>query len=453
MARRVSLHDPDRFLLKRRGFFSYSRRVPKQLKDLDDRWPCVRVALGTQDLAQARAQRDIMEKADSYLWSSLIMGMEKNAAMTTYRHAVAKASALGFTYRHASTLPHVEEPDQVMARIMTVADEPRESITYQAALGTIDTPKVKVSESLRIYMEEIVADELVGKSENQKRNWKKVKQRAVDNFVEVVSDKPVDEITREDAKAVYDLWRKRIAPATGKATHSASSGNRDVGNMRVLLSSYMKHIGVDDYKNPFDGFSFSEKVKRSRPPFSVGWITGKIMHPGALAGLNDQARGILLALIETGCRPSEIINLNADRIFVDSLVPYIDIRPNVDTANPREIKTASSRRQIPLVGIALEVFKKHPKGFPHYADREELFSATATKFLRSNGLFETPEHKIYSFRHAFEDRMKVAGIDTELRMILMGHSNDRPQYGKGGSLEWRRQEMMKIVLPFGGSIV
>jgi integrase len=347
----------------------------------------------------------------------------------------------------------MEQPDEIMARVMAVMDEPPGSLTESAVLGALDVPKVKVSEALRIYMEEIVADELVGKSENQKRNWKKVKQRAVDNFIAEVGDKPVDEITREDARKIYDLWRKRIAPPTGKATHSASSGNRDVGNMRVLLSAYMKHVGVDGYKNPFDGFSFSEKTKKSRPPFSAKWIQEKILRPGALAKLNEQARGIVLALIETGCRPSEIINLKADQIVLSAPVPYIDIRPVVDSEGAREIKTASSRRQIPLVGVALEVFKKHPSGFPHYADREELFSAVATKFLRTNGLFETTEHKIYSFRHAFEDRMKVAGLDTELRMILMGHANDRPKYGKGGTLEWRRQEMMKIVLPFDSAIV
>lgn len=453
MGRRISPKDLDRFLLKRNGFYSYNRRIPKALKDLDDRFPCVRVALGTTDLAQARAQRDIMERADDHLWSSLTVGMERNAALTVYKQAVARAAALGFTYRHASFIPSMEQPDEIMARVMAVMDEPPGSLAESAALGALEVPKVKVSEALRIYMEEIVADEIVGKSENQKRNWKKVKQRAVDNFVAEVGDKSVDEITRDDARKIYDLWRRRIAPPTGKATHSASSGNRDIGNMRVLLSAYMKHVGVDVYKNPFDGFSFSEKVKKSRPPFSVDWITKQILAPGALAKLNDQARGIVLALIETGCRPSEIINLTPDRIVLNAPVPYIDIRPSVDASNPREIKTTSSQRQIPLVGVALEVFKKHPKGFPHYADREELFSAVATKFFRTNGLFETPDHKIYSFRHAFEDRMKVAGLDTELRMILMGHANDRPKYGQGGTLEWRRQELLKIALPYHANVV
>jgi hypothetical protein len=50
------------------------------------------------------------------------------------------------------------------------------------------------------------------------------------------------------------------------------------------------------------------------------------------------------------------------------------------------------------------------------------------KFFRENGLFPTPDHKIYSFRHTFEDRLKEAGIDDELWRLLMGHAIDRSEY-------------------------
>ena len=49
--------------------------------------------------------------------------------------------------------------------------------------------------------------------------------------------------------------------------------------------------------------------------------------------------------------------------------------------------------------------------------------------------------------------MKEANLDTELRMMLMGHTIDRPNYGKGGGLAWRRDELNKMALPFDPSIV
>ncbi len=74
-------------------------------------------------------------------------------------------------------------------------------------------------------------------------------------------------------------------------------------------------------------------------------------------------------------------------------------------------------------------------------------SSALNKFFRENELFPTPNHKIYSFRHSFEDRLKEAGVDDELRRLLMGHAIDRRKYGSGGSLEWRRTELKKSNWP------
>jgi integrase len=113
----------------------------------------------------------------------------------------------------------------------------------------------------------------------------------------------------------------------------------------------------------------------------------------------------------------------------------------------------SSIRRIPLVGVALEVMKKFPNGFPSYKENENNFSSTAGKFFRENKLFPTKKQVIYSLRHTFEDRMKEARIDDELRNILMGHTVDRPKYGSGGSLKLYQEEMMKIVFPFDPAII
>jgi len=42
--------------------------------------------------------------------------------------------------------------------------------------------------------------------------------------------------------------------------------------------------------------------------------------------------------------------------------------------------------------------------------------------------------------------MLEAGLDYGLRSTLMGHRNDRPMYGDGGSLVFRRNELQKIII-------
>lgn len=43
--------------------------------------------------------------------------------------------------------------------------------------------------------------------------------------------------------------------------------------------------------------------------------------------------------------------------------------------------------------------------------------------------------------------MLEADLDYGLRCLLMGHHDKRPKYGDGGSLQFRREQLMKIVHP------
>jgi len=453
MARSPARQDPDRYLFRRAGNYHYKRRVPNTLGDLDERAPMVRLSLKTDDIALARAKRDLLEQADDALWASMLNDQPADPARARYQAAMRRAEALGFNYRSAQAMVQLGIVDDVISRLEALREDKTPSATVSAILGGVETPAISVNKAFDIYCDEIVPDELLNKSAAQKAQWKKVKQRAVNNFVALVGDKAMTDIVRDDAMKLYRYWLKRIAPKEGKPTHSASSGNRDIGNMRVLYEAYFTHSGDPDRPNPFAKLNFSTKKKRPRPPFPTTWIRDTIMEPGALATLNDEARGIVLALIETGARPSEIANLEPSSIRLSHKVPHLAIEPRNDPDDPREIKTASSERLVPLIGVALEVFKRHKKGFPRYRDRENDLSATLNKFFKTNKLFPTKDHKIYSFRHAFEDRMKEAGLDDELRRLLMGHTIDRPRYGAGGSLEWRRDELNRIALPFDSSIV
>lgn len=455
--------EPDRYLITRNGIYFYRRRVPKVVAALDERQPMIRASLRTRDLAKARALRDGYERADDELWGALLSSDSAEAAKQRYEAAVRRVAALGFTYRTTMEILQGETGAQILERLRVLLEHRPNSPETNAVLGVVERPSVRLSEAFKLYVEKIAASELTNKSDEQRRSWLKVKNRALKNFTKLVGDKPIGEVTRADALRLYDLWAERIAPPADKdgkrrrPTHTASSGNRDIGNMRVLYRKYHEHVGVENFVNPFDKLTFGEKHKRARrrPPFPTAWIAERILKPGALQALNDQARGIALAMIDAGARPSELANLPPERIVLDAPVPYIDIqtRADEDEDGPREVKTESSYRQVPLVGLALEAFRKHPQGFPRYRDRGSNLSAVLNKHFKAHGLFPTPRHKIYSLRHSFEDRMKVGGVDAELRAILMGHTSERPEYGQGGSLAWQRDQLLKIVLPFDPAIV
>lgn len=448
--------DPDRFLQVRSGNYRYYRRVPAAVSKLDPRSPTIRISLKTDDLALARAKRDALEAADDELWGAYLSGNDTEAARALYSAAVKRAAALGFTYRHITTL--LQTPlGELRDRLTVAAATPAGGPVRTALLGLADEPSVTVFEAWEIYRDDILAPELIGKSKAQREDWEKVKLRAVNNFIALNGNLPISSIQRDPhALKVYDMWRERIAPDTGRPTHSASSGNRDLGNMRQLFERYHAHVGKK-LENPFAGLGFSNKGKRGRrrPAFSTGFLRKHFVNRQTqLLHLNRQARAIIFIILETGGRPSEICNLDEGTIHLDTKVPYITIEPRDDPDDPREIKTESSIRVVPLVGVALAAAKAFPNGFPRYRNKERTLSNTLTKSLRKHGLLETPKHKAYSLRHAFEDRMKAGMIDPEIRKFLMGHTLDRPEYGSTANLLKHVQgQLQKIALPFDASIV
>lgn len=209
---------------------------------------------------------------------------------------------------------------------------------------------------------------------------------------------------------------------------TANSANKDF----IHLTSLLREVAlVEEIPLRFDtkGLSIKETDKGTRPPFSIDWIKEKILAPGAMAGLNTEARGIVLGMVNTGYRPSEGAMLTRAQIILDQDIPHIRIEPV-----GRQLKSAYARRTIPLTGVSLEAFRANPDGFPRYADNPSL-SDTVNKFLRENGLCETKAHTLYSLRHSFEDRLLAGDVDERIRRDLMGHRLTRERYGRGASLE------------------
>jgi len=303
--------------------------------------------------------------------------------------------------------------------------------------------------AFKLYVNKIAFDAQLKKSPAQKRSWEKAKQTSTDYFITAIADIDMGDITREHALNYRNWLADRIKSGDEDGNRPTPyTANRHVGNMRTLYREFFEYQGEEDRPNPFRKLSFKEdrKTKKKRPPFETDWIAKRILSPNIFSGLNPQARHILYTLIETGARPSEICNLHPENIRLNRDVPYLAIREKEN----REIKADASDRDIPLVGISLAAMKANPNGFPRYFDKETSLSAILMKALKSRDLLPTENHKVYSIRHSFEKRMLEAGLDYGLRCKLMGHKNDRPEYGDGSSLEYRRGEMLKIVLPYNG---
>jgi len=437
----------------------YVRRVPKEYTEFDRRGLISR-ALKTESLEVARARRDALAEADNQFWVNVVSasnGLPANdaasthtkRAMRSYQAARGRAMAKGFMYTPVRELAAVDDLSDILDRLRTIpVSKSPDKEEADAVLGTVAPPVIKISQALDIYCAEIAISEQMGKSEPQQKSWKKVKLRAVNNFIKIVGDTPMHKINRDHARKFYNWWAGRLRPKDGSKPLTGNSANRDLGNLRKLYREFWEYEGDENRENPFRNLSFSKREGlKDIPHFEDEWVRTRLLVPGVFEGLNPEAALLVYAMIETGCRPSELANLMPDNIHLDADVPFIQIKGT----DKRQLKTLSSVRDIPLVGVSLEAFRYAPNGFPHYRDKGNLLSASLMKAFRSRGLFPTEDHRIYSLRHSFEKRMLEAGLDYGLRCLLMGHKNSRPLYGDGGSMEFRQAELLKIAytLPVG----
>lgn len=435
----------NRYLVRRGERWYYFRRVPKRYADVDTR-TYSKAALNTDSLTVARERRDAMADADENQWDAALAELGNNptpevAKVCRYRSAQRRAQAIGVLFKPVDELATNGSVEDIVSRVQIATLKGQSEAIADAVLGAVEEPELTVREALQLYFDKLAVDDLRQKSEAQAAKWRLPKQRAIENFVSICGNLRMTQIDRSHGRAFYEWWGNRLNPADGSKPMKPNSANRDLGNMRKLFREYWTYEGQENRENPFRNLRYSVDTIDKRPAFSNEWVQGKILKPGAFDGLNEEARLIVYALIETGCRPSEIANLTSEDIHLDVEVPYISVRPKAK----RQLKSKSSKRDIPLVGVSLEAMKRAPNGFPHYRDKSSLLSNSLMKAFRVRELFETDRHTVYSFRHAFEKRMLEGGLDYGLRCTLMGHKNNRPEYGDGGSMQFRKSQLMKII--------
>ena len=101
-------------------------------------------------------------------------------------------------------------------------------------------------------------------------------------------------------------------------------------------------------------------------------------------------------------------------------------------------------RNMPLVGVALEVMKRFQNGFPRYYTSPDTLSATVNKALAAAGLRPTVRHSLYSLRHTLKDRLIALEAPPRVQDALMGHAVGEIKYGAGPSLEQKLKWISQV---------
>lgn len=420
------------------------RKVPLDLREQVE-GVFHRESLGTRDFATAQRGRNLIARADDELWAELRIGDVSLDSFAHYEKVIARAKSMQLQYLTADKIADQMSVSKLLDRIglLETAIAAKTPLAAAAVIGSFGMPSHKVSEILKVYSEKIMTHELSKKNDAQKHRWKTSHERYLRNFMSVCGDVAFDEISRADGLAYKDYFEQRILDTDLDLRITPGAANREIGTMAVMYKRYFKHYGQDAPGRPFDDLKFKEGRSKPRDYFEIEWLKNLLMKPELLAGLNLDARVILLCMVETGMRPIEICNIDFMNVNYDKPPPHVIIEPR----DGYELKTESSRRVMPLVGVSFFAFVRLSDGYNRYMSKPNNFSGAVNKYFRENGLFEREGQTIYSMRHTFKNRMIEAGIDEEMRDMLMGHASSRPEYGDGGGIVHKSKLLTAMQLP------
>ena len=432
-------------LTKRNGVWHFVRRVPPAYAEIDPRGIVklsTKVKVAT-DRAGVKAGR-VAKKMDDDLqasWRALAAGTVPVDGLNV-EQARAIARGLGLNYKPVEDVVQ-EGLQDLLARVDQLSQGIRrdDPATAAAVLGGVPLPEIMLSTLCEEYFT-ARRTASARKSPGQLKKWKNGKLRAVALLISVIGDVAIARLTRDHALKFADHWEQRVLDGEVQA----ATANRNLTHITGMLRAVSKRHQLR-LEPVFAGARLEGDKARSRPPFTAPFIVNVMLAPGALDGMNAEERAVVHVMINTGARPSEIINLRRPHIFLDAEIPFIRILPD-----GRELKTDQSERDMPLVGIALDAMRAFPDGFPRYLDNGDSFSAAANKFFAEHAMKPTEMHTLYSLRHGFKDRLRDAEAPDELTDEMMGHTTGKPKYGDGHGLRVKLRYLNEIALAPGMAI-
>lgn len=254
-------------------------------------------------------------------------------------------------------------------------------------------------------------------------------------LLEMLPDKPVVAITRQDATSVLNQLKKR--PKHSKSGTNAEPISEKTRSLHLSKISSMFNWLLADRKievNPFRGFAQKPKtsVKDQRESFDREDLTALFADPIWTAQEYNKPSEFWIPLLAlyTGARLTELCQLQRADIVVIDEIHCLNITDESDTMQ-KFVKTQSSTRLIPIhsalirYGFLKFVDTCKDRLFPECRLFRDKYSHDYSKWfskLKTKRLKDPAKKSFHSFRHLLTTELKLQGIAPELRAELLGHS-------------------------------
>jgi integrase len=213
---------------------------------------------------------------------------------------------------------------------------------------------------------------------------------------------------------VSEVTHAQFLAWADKGTWGPSTRHQALGVIKAAFgwAASVRHIAA----SPLAGMKVPAMLRREAVPT---WPQVRLMVEKARG---TPFRTFLQALIQTGCRPSEISTLTADRVDLDA--------GRWRVVNKTRRKTGKDFRDVHLneamIALSRQLVAEHPAGFVFRNSRGKPWNkqSLAQRFIRlQRRCGFGPECSAYAFRHLYGTDGMERGVPLPTLAELMGHTN------------------------------
>ena len=276
---------------------------------------------------------------------------------------------------------------------------------------------------------------------HMKSKTAKARVNNIKRFIEIVGIKPLADITKADA---YRYAAKL------SSIHGNSTIKTRISDVSTMLNQAERDGLI--VTNPLQNLKLSSygKKKESYAPLSDFQIRALLEIPGLPARIRD----IWIVLAGTGMRLDEAALLTREQVKSEYGIQYFDLR----TAS---VKNNASRRRVPISATLSSTVERlcteksvdnRLFDFPIKSDGKSRGSEQCNYWMKKaiaadpdsfkNGHFTT-----HSLRGSFKDKLRDAGVDSEINNAILGHDLGGMAgiYGRGPSLQSMKSAVDKTI--------
>ena len=362
----------------RNGYYYFSRRVPSDLRDHYSYHRIVR-GLRTTSAQKAKVQASITSAKLEAYWNQV---------------RLAKSDVIGMSL---------------------VRDSSSGSFKVDIKQPQSDCPSLLAA--LEVYLEQ--------KGKGRPKTFRVAAERSCNYLIGLCGNKQLSDYTRQDALQFRD-WLV-VRGLTG------SSITRNFSYLKAVINFALSEYALD-VRNPFIGVyhdrSAGVLVRKPIPMEAIRKVQSECHK------IDDDIRWLIALISDTGMRLAEGAGLlKRDFIGLDADLPYVCITKH----SWRNLKTASSKRKIPLVGEALWAARRIVEtengsdfAFPRYNRRSTTAansaSAALNKWLKQ---YVPAGCTMHSFRHSMRDRLRAVQCPSDITDQIGGWTTDGVGQGYG----------------------